>query len=110
MHAWREMVLPILQVRTLCCHLFYPVKYLKACNVIPLWRATCSCHGKKPSSLRVAGVPRARAATVLCAACQVYTESTDGSNVEAKESALVWHYRDADPDFGHWQVPPWASG
>lgn len=40
--------------------------------------------------------------------CQVYTESTDGSNVEAKESALVWHYRDADPDFGHWQVPPLA--
>ena len=37
---------------------------------------------------------------------QVYTESTDGSNVEAKESALVWHYRDADPDFGHWQVRP----
>ena len=20
----------------------------------------------------------------------------------------MWHYRDADPDFGHWQVPPWA--
>jgi hypothetical protein len=36
----------------------------------------------------------------------VYTESTDGSNVEAKESALVWHYRDADPDFGHWQARP----
>ena len=49
-----------------------------------------------------------RAANMLSAACQVYTESTDGSNVEAKESALVWHYRDADPDFGHWQVPPLA--
>ncbi|KAK9815725.1 hypothetical protein WJX72_008591 [[Myrmecia] bisecta] len=35
---------------------------------------------------------------------QVYTESTDGSNVEIKESALVWHYSDADPDFGHWQA------
>lgn len=35
---------------------------------------------------------------------QVYTESTDGTRIEAKESALVWHYRDADPDFGHWQV------
>lgn len=35
---------------------------------------------------------------------QLYTESTDGSFIEAKESALVWHYRDADPDFGSWQV------
>lgn len=35
---------------------------------------------------------------------QVYTESTDGSNIEAKDSALVWHYGAADPDFGHWQV------
>jgi hypothetical protein len=34
----------------------------------------------------------------------VYTESTDGSFIEAKESALVWHYRDADPDFGSWQA------
>jgi hypothetical protein len=31
-------------------------------------------------------------------------ESTDGSWIEAKESGLVWHYRDADPDFGAWQV------
>lgn len=35
---------------------------------------------------------------------QVYQESTDGSCIESKESALVWHYRDADPDFGSWQV------
>eukprot|EP00250_Pteridium_aquilinum_P016795 c23296_g3_i1 orf=556-3168(-) len=33
-----------------------------------------------------------------------YTESTDGSNIEVKESALVWHYQDADPDFGSWQA------
>lgn len=33
-----------------------------------------------------------------------YVESTDGSSVECKESSLVWHYRDADPDFGAWQV------
>ena len=39
---------------------------------------------------------------------QLYTESTDGSFIEAKESALVWHYRDADPDFGSWQVRPAA--
>ncbi|KAK4782277.1 hypothetical protein SAY86_016379 [Trapa natans] len=35
---------------------------------------------------------------------QVYTETTDGSYVEPKESALVWHYRDADPDFGSFQA------
>uniref|UniRef100_A0A2N9FLF3 alpha,alpha-trehalose-phosphate synthase (UDP-forming) n=1 Tax=Fagus sylvatica TaxID=28930 RepID=A0A2N9FLF3_FAGSY len=29
-----------------------------------------------------------------------YTETTDGSYIEAKESALVWHHRDADHDFG----------
>lgn len=33
-----------------------------------------------------------------------YMEATDGSSVEIKESALVWHYRDADPDFGSWQA------
>ncbi|KAH7443383.1 hypothetical protein KP509_02G031900 [Ceratopteris richardii] len=33
-----------------------------------------------------------------------YTESTDGSSIEVKESALVWHYQDADPDFGSWQA------
>jgi len=34
---------------------------------------------------------------------QMYTESTDGSYVEEKETSMVWHYRDADPDFGSWQ-------
>lgn len=37
-------------------------------------------------------------------AIQVYTESTDGSYLDVKESALVWHYKDADPDFGRWQA------
>lgn len=32
-----------------------------------------------------------------------YTESTDGSCIESKESALVWHFEDADPDFGSCQ-------
>ncbi|CAL1400836.1 unnamed protein product [Linum trigynum] len=31
---------------------------------------------------------------------KLYTESTDGSYIETKESALVWHHRDADPGFG----------
>ena len=35
---------------------------------------------------------------------QQYTESTDGSYVEKKESAFVWHYAAADPDFGSLQV------
>ncbi|KAL6900848.1 hypothetical protein ACP4OV_005524 [Aristida adscensionis] len=35
---------------------------------------------------------------------QVYTETTDGSFIEPKESALVWHYLDADHDFGSCQA------
>jgi trehalose 6-phosphate synthase/phosphatase len=35
---------------------------------------------------------------------QVYTETTDGSSIESKESALVWHYLDADHDFGSFQA------
>uniref|UniRef100_A0A5B7AJB4 alpha,alpha-trehalose-phosphate synthase (UDP-forming) n=1 Tax=Davidia involucrata TaxID=16924 RepID=A0A5B7AJB4_DAVIN len=33
-----------------------------------------------------------------------YTEATDGSSIEQKESALVWHHQYADPDFGSWQA------
>jgi len=33
-----------------------------------------------------------------------YQESTDGSYIEIKHSALVWHYRNADPDLGNWQA------
>ncbi|KAJ4712298.1 putative Trehalose-6-phosphate synthase [Melia azedarach] len=35
---------------------------------------------------------------------KLYTEATDGSYIETKESALVWHYQDADPDFGSCQA------
>ena len=35
---------------------------------------------------------------------QQYTESTDGAHVEKKESAFVWHYAAADPDFGSLQA------
>ncbi|XP_027181247.1 alpha,alpha-trehalose-phosphate synthase [UDP-forming] 5 [Coffea eugenioides] len=31
---------------------------------------------------------------------QLYTETTDGSFIDTKESALVWNYQYADPDFG----------
>ncbi|CAA7397851.1 unnamed protein product [Spirodela intermedia] len=33
-----------------------------------------------------------------------YEEATDGSHIETKETALVWHHEDADPDFGAWQA------
>ncbi|XP_022865562.1 probable alpha,alpha-trehalose-phosphate synthase [UDP-forming] 7 [Olea europaea var. sylvestris] len=33
-----------------------------------------------------------------------YTEATDGSEIERKESALVWHYQDADSGFGFAQA------
>lgn len=35
---------------------------------------------------------------------KLYTEATDGSSIEKKESALVWRYQDADPDFGSSQA------
>ncbi|KAJ1380779.1 Trehalose-phosphatase [Sesbania bispinosa] len=35
---------------------------------------------------------------------QLYTETTDGSNIETKESALVWNYEFADRDFGSCQA------
>ncbi|KAJ7948462.1 Trehalose-6-phosphate synthase [Quillaja saponaria] len=35
---------------------------------------------------------------------KLYTESTDGSSIETKESALVWQYRDADAGFGSAQA------
>ncbi|KAK7390890.1 hypothetical protein VNO78_19069 [Psophocarpus tetragonolobus] len=35
---------------------------------------------------------------------QLYTETTDGSNIETKESALVWNYEYADRDFGSCQA------
>lgn len=34
----------------------------------------------------------------------LYTEATDGSYIEKKESALVWHHQDADPGFGSSQA------
>ena len=33
-----------------------------------------------------------------------YTDSTDGSFIKDKGTSVVWHYRDADPDFGAWQA------
>ncbi|XP_039141155.1 alpha,alpha-trehalose-phosphate synthase [UDP-forming] 5-like [Dioscorea cayenensis subsp. rotundata] len=35
---------------------------------------------------------------------KLYTETTDGSVIEHKESGLVWHYQYADPDFGACQA------
>ena len=33
-----------------------------------------------------------------------YTEATDGSAIEDKETTLLWCYEDADPDFGSCQA------
>lgn len=35
---------------------------------------------------------------------QSYTERTEGTSVEVKKSAITWHYRKADPDFGRFQA------
>jgi trehalose 6-phosphate synthase/phosphatase len=34
----------------------------------------------------------------------LYAASTPGTHVEQKRSALVWHYRAADPEFGVWKA------
>jgi len=34
----------------------------------------------------------------------LYTEATDGSFIEHKESAMVWHHQEADPYFGSCQA------
>jgi len=33
-----------------------------------------------------------------------YTERTDGSYIEDKESSIVWHYEQADPEYGKMQA------
>ncbi|KAL6543863.1 Alpha,alpha-trehalose-phosphate synthase 6 UDP-forming [Orobanche gracilis] len=35
---------------------------------------------------------------------QLYTETTDGSVIEFKETTMSWCYEDADPDFGYCQA------
>lgn len=35
---------------------------------------------------------------------ELYAEATDGSFIEEEESAMVWHYQDADFDFGSCQA------
>jgi trehalose 6-phosphate synthase/phosphatase len=35
---------------------------------------------------------------------RLYALSTPGSAVEVKRSAIVWHYRKADPEFGIWKA------
>ncbi|KAF5956654.1 hypothetical protein HYC85_003879 [Camellia sinensis] len=42
--------------------------------------------------------------TIALPVMEHYTEATDGSFIEQKESALVWHHQEADPDFGSWQA------
>lgn len=34
----------------------------------------------------------------------LYTETTDGSMIEMKDTSMVWCYEDADPDFGSCQA------
>ncbi|MFW6154264.1 MAG: bifunctional alpha,alpha-trehalose-phosphate synthase (UDP-forming)/trehalose-phosphatase, partial [Planctomycetota bacterium] len=35
---------------------------------------------------------------------EMYADSTPGCHVEVKQSSLVWHYRQADPEFGLWKA------
>lgn len=40
---------------------------------------------------------------------QLYEQSTPGSRIENKRTSLVWHYRNADPEFGAWKAGHLAS-
>ncbi|KAM6548754.1 hypothetical protein CsatB_020430 [Cannabis sativa] len=40
---------------------------------------------------------------------RLYTDATDGSSIEVKESSLVWQYQDADPTFGSFQAKEMLS-
>ncbi|KAJ4879694.1 hypothetical protein Rs2_36748 [Raphanus sativus] len=42
--------------------------------------------------------------TIVEPVMRSYMDATDGSTIEFKESALVWHHQDADPDFGSCQA------
>ena len=33
-----------------------------------------------------------------------YSDFTEGSFLNAKESMLCWNYKEADPEFGYWQA------
>ena len=33
-----------------------------------------------------------------------YTEKTDSTCIEEKESFIVWNYKDSDPELGKWQA------
>eukprot|EP01022_Parablepharisma_sp_SALTPOND_P001069 TRINITY_DN105531_c1_g1_i1.p1 TRINITY_DN105531_c1_g1~~TRINITY_DN105531_c1_g1_i1.p1 ORF type:complete len:882 (+),score=77.02 TRINITY_DN105531_c1_g1_i1:683-3328(+) len=33
-----------------------------------------------------------------------YKERTDGSDIEIKDSSIVWLYKECDPEFGNWQA------
>ena len=46
----------------------------------------------------------ARWRSIVLPILEQYTDSTDGSFIRAKETSVVWDYRDADPDFGAWQA------
>ncbi|KAJ2407720.1 hypothetical protein GGI10_004955, partial [Coemansia sp. RSA 2530] len=35
---------------------------------------------------------------------EFYTERTAGSTIEAKETSITWHYRNADPEYGEFQA------
>ncbi|WFD07877.1 hypothetical protein MVES1_003245 [Malassezia vespertilionis] len=40
----------------------------------------------------------------VLAVFRYYTDRTIGSMIEEKKSSIVWHYRNADPDFGSFQA------
>ena len=66
---------------------------------------SCGCRWSRDAPWEISGLAadfdwKKTAEPVM----QLYTEATDGSYIEHKESAIVWHHHEADPDFGSCQA------
>jgi hypothetical protein len=91
--SWRDIVRPILEVGG---WVVGRSVRMEALALAVIMATPPQCLRRRTSD------PTTATATVIHA--QYFTERTPGTYIEKKESSLTWHYRDADPNFGSWQV------
>jgi hypothetical protein len=105
-HSWQAMVLPILkQVRR--ARVMQRMRVCVTQLVSTAWPRRRHSLNPAHHSTPLHAMPcnaTSRHHTHTHTHTPQYCECTDGSSIERKASALVWHYGDADPDFGNWQV------
>ncbi|KAK2992598.1 hypothetical protein RJ640_027911, partial [Escallonia rubra] len=68
------------------------------------WLAPCKGLWNRSSDLKSIPATDLDWKEIVEPVMKFYTEATDGSNIETKESAVVWHHQDTDPDFGSFQA------